>query len=181
MTVRKSVTELVTDQHVHITKLLDEVVQTAGVARQNAFDELRRMLVVHETAEEVVIHPIARRIDPEVVEARLSEENHVKRLLADLEELDVSDARFVDTFGVLRLAVQEHTEAEERLELPLIEAADDEVDLFRLADAMRRVEDLAPTHPHPGVGESPAAQLVGAPIADLVDKTKNLIGTVLRG
>lgn len=181
MTVRKTVTELVTDQHAHIGKLLDEVVETAGQARQNAFDELRRMLVVHETAEEVVIHPVTERIDPEMVQARLSEENQLKLVLAELEELDVNDATFVDTFGVLRRAVQEHTQAEERLELPLLETAGDDVDQLRMADAMRRVEDLVPTHPHPGVGESPAGQLIGAPLAALADKTRDVIGSVLRG
>lgn len=181
MTVRKSVSDLVTDQHVHIGKLLDEVAETAGVARRNAFDELRRMIVVHETAEEAVIHPVAERVDPEMVQARLREENQLKRQLAELEELDVDDAAFVDAFGVLRRLVRAHTLAEERYELPLIEAAGGDVDQLRMATAMRQVEDLVPTHPHPRVGESPAGQLVGAPLAALVEKTRKAIRSVFHG
>jgi hypothetical protein len=141
MTVRKTVTELVTDQHVHIAKLLDEVVETAGEPRRNAFDELRRMLSVHETAEEAVLHPVAERSDPEVVQARLSELNQLRRQLADLEQLDVGDAAFVDAFAELRRTVQEHHQAVERFELPLVEAAGDADVQLRLANVMRRVED----------------------------------------
>ncbi|MBO9524211.1 MAG: hemerythrin domain-containing protein [Nocardioidaceae bacterium] len=141
MTVRKSVSDLVTDQHVHIAKLLDEVVETAGEARRNAFGELCRMLEVHEAAEREVLHPVAEAARSGVVEARLSEQNQLRRQLDELRDQDVNDAAFVDAFAELRRTVQEHLAAVEREELPLVRDAGDEAEQLRLATAMRAVED----------------------------------------
>ena len=65
-------------QHVQIKTLLEQVSGSRGAQRQEAFDQLRRLLAVHETAEEEVVHPRARRElsdGDEVVSARLAEEH----------------------------------------------------------------------------------------------------------
>uniref|UniRef100_UPI0024538F81 hemerythrin domain-containing protein n=1 Tax=Nocardia farcinica TaxID=37329 RepID=UPI0024538F81 len=69
-------------QHRRIRELFDEVAGAADTGeRERKFFELRRLLAVHETAEEEIIHPLARRaIDngDAVVDARLEEENKAK-------------------------------------------------------------------------------------------------------
>ncbi|HWJ66975.1 MAG TPA: hemerythrin domain-containing protein [Nocardioides sp.] len=86
MTTTKNVVDLLTDQHRHIEKLFDEVQSTAGQARSRAFDELRRMLSVHEAAEEIVTHPnVTRHGGGDVVEARQEEELEFPVLLAETE------------------------------------------------------------------------------------------------
>jgi hemerythrin superfamily protein len=53
--------ELLMDQHEQIRGLLQEVDKAKGDRRVEAFGRLRRLLAVHETAEEEIVHPVARR------------------------------------------------------------------------------------------------------------------------
>src|SRR5579875_3484854 len=79
-------------QHEQIKALLGQVLETTGKQRSETFTELRRLLAVHETAEEEVVHPKARRTlenGDEVVSERLKEENEGKQALSELEKLDV--------------------------------------------------------------------------------------------
>ena len=60
--------------------------------QQELFEDLVRLLAVHESAEEEVVHPTARRkLDhgDEVVESRLHEEDEAKRALTELYDLGV--------------------------------------------------------------------------------------------
>ncbi|WP_206281555.1 hemerythrin domain-containing protein, partial [Streptomyces prasinopilosus] len=69
------VVSLLMRQHGDIRNLFDEVEATGGEERRNAFRRLVRLLAVHETAEEEVVHPFARRALPggeQVVEDRLA-------------------------------------------------------------------------------------------------------------
>jgi hypothetical protein len=61
------------------------------------FEDLVRLLAVHETAEEEAVHPTARRkLDhgEEAVENRLYEEDEAKRALAELYDLGVEHPEF---------------------------------------------------------------------------------------
>ncbi|MGH3685517.1 MAG: hypothetical protein ACRDRU_20850 [Pseudonocardiaceae bacterium] len=55
------------------------------------------MLAVHETAEEEVVHPAARRVlaggNDGLVDDRLAEENEAKQLLSQLEGLQAGEPR----------------------------------------------------------------------------------------
>lgn len=55
---------LLVRQHGDIRNLFDEVEASTGEARRDAFRRLVRLLAVHETAEEEVVHPFARRALP---------------------------------------------------------------------------------------------------------------------
>jgi hemerythrin superfamily protein len=180
MDVRKTAVEMLMDQHQHIRKLIDEVENSAGAQRQRAFDELRRFLAVHEAAEEVVTHPAIEEFDKAVAEARLAEEHEAKKALADLEDIDVATPDFDVRFARLKTMVLAHADAEEREEFPLLEAALTPDQQLTAADALRAVEDIAPTHPHPSAGESAVGNLVAAPVAALVDKARDAVSAVLR-
>lgn len=178
--VRKTAVQMLTDQHEHIRKLFGEVAESAGEKRQLAFAELRRLLAVHEAAEEVVTHPAAKSAAPEVVAGRLEEEHRAKELLADLEKTEPSSVEFDEKLAVLRAAVEEHAAAEERLEFPLLEASWSQDDQLRAAEALRTVENIAPTHPHPAAGESAVGNLIAAPVAALADRARDLVSAALR-
>src|SRR4051794_19952198 len=84
-------------QHQEIKRLFAEVDSTTGDRRRDAFTTLRRLLAVHETAEEEVVHPEAKSAlanGSAVVDARLAEENEAKQVLAELENLDVDSPEF---------------------------------------------------------------------------------------
>ncbi|MDG9717245.1 hemerythrin domain-containing protein [Streptomyces sp. DH24] len=171
------VVSLLKRQHGDIRNLFDEVEATSGEERRDAFRRLVRLLAVHETAEQEVVHPFARRALPggeQVVEDRLAEEKAAKEALAALDETDTDDPDFLPRLKALRRDVQEHARAEERYEFTHIYRSTDATDLAAMAKAIKAAEAVAPTRPHPGV-QSGAANMALGPVAALMDRTKDAV------
>jgi hemerythrin superfamily protein len=172
-----NVIDLLLRQHQEIRRLFGEVQNATGDARIAAFDRLRRLLAVHETAEEEIVHPYARRtIDggATIIDARLTEENQAKTMLAELEDIGPEGPEFDQKLIELRTAVLDHAEHEEKDEFPYIAKEATEQQLKGMADAVKAAEAMAPTHPHPGV-ESPTANLLTGPFAAMMDRTRDVI------
>lgn len=77
-------------QHMQIRDLFTEVETSTGKARRDAFERLVRLLAMHETAEEQLIHLLVRagaHGGNDIVADRLAEEHKAKELLARLEEV----------------------------------------------------------------------------------------------
>ncbi|MFF7852770.1 hemerythrin domain-containing protein [Streptomyces sp. NPDC007904] len=171
------VVALLMRQHGDIRNLFDEVEAASGEERREAFHRLVRLLAVHETAEEEVVHPFARRGFPggeQVVEDRLAEERSAKETLAALDDMDTDDPKFMVRLRALRTEVQEHARAEERYEFTHIRRSTDVTGLAAMAKAVKAAEAMAPTRPHPGV-ESAAANMALGPVAALMDRTKDAV------
>lgn len=182
MPTTKHVTDLLHEQHLHIQELFDRVTEAPNRARkQETFEELRRYLAVHETAEELVTHPVARAgVDGDtVVDDRVAEEDMLKGLLAELDDLEVEDAAFNEKLQNLHVQVRQHIEFEEREEFPLIRNETDDAMQARLARAVEAVEAVAPTRPHPTLGSTATSQLMVGPLASVLDRTKDVIRKVL--
>ncbi|GAA3893065.1 hemerythrin domain-containing protein [Streptomyces lacrimifluminis] len=171
------VVALLIRQHGDIRNLFDEVESSTGDERRDAFRRLVRLLAVHETAEEEIVHPFARRAMPggaQVVEDRLAEERAAKETLAALDDLDTGDPKFMPQLMKLRKDVQEHARAEERYEFTHIRRSTDVTNLAAMAKAVKAAEAMAPTRPHPGV-ESTTANMALGPVAALVDRTRDAV------
>ncbi|MGV2914922.1 hemerythrin domain-containing protein [Streptomyces alfalfae] len=176
------VVSLLMRQHGDIRNLFDEVERTNGEERRDAFRRLVRLLAVHETAEEEVVHPFARRALPggeQVIKDRLAEERAAKETLAALDDLDTDDPKFMPQLLKLRKDVQEHARAEERYEFSHIRRSTDSANLAAMAKAVKAAEAMAPTRPHPGV-ESGAANMALGPVAALMDRTKDAVRKAMR-
>ncbi|MET7597626.1 hemerythrin domain-containing protein [Streptomyces sp. NPDC004082] len=177
------VVALLMRQHGDIRNLFDEVEASSGDARQDAFRRLVRLLAVHETAEEEVVHPFVRRNvegGDEIVDARLGEERAAKETLSTLDDTDTRDPKFMPQFLSLRADVQEHARAEERYEFTLIRRSTDAAALAALAKGVKAAEAMAPTRPHPGV-ESAAANVTLGPVAALMDRTRDAVRRAMEG
>lgn len=177
---KNDVVALLIDQHRRIRELFAAVSDGAAEDRQQRFEELRRLLAVHETAEEMVVHPRARLGEGghSVVDARLTEEHAAKEALSELDGMRVTDAGFDARFEKLRTAVLAHADKEEAEEFPLLLSDTDEKTRATMAAAVLAAEAIAPTHPHPGV-ESATANFVVGPMASLVDRTRDAVRAVL--
>lgn len=176
------VVDLLVHQHSQIRDLFDRVENTLGAERRDAFDRLRRLLAVHETAEEEIVHPLAQRSLPggeEIVADRLEEEREAKEKLARLESMDHDSPRFLTELDELRIAVLTHARAEERYEFHRLRAELDDAQLKGLAAAVRVAEAIAPTHPHAGVETATENILVG-PAAAIADRVRDLIRNARR-
>ncbi|MDX6350525.1 MAG: hypothetical protein QOF84_5315 [Streptomyces sp.] len=174
---------LLKQQHDEIRSLFDEVLATTGDDRKRAFHRLVHLLVVHETAEEEVVHPYVRRAvegGELVVADRLKEEQEATRVLSRLEGADTNTPEFFKEFAALREDVLEHARAEEEYEFSYLHQEADPARLQAMAKALRAAETVAPTRPHPAI-DSPAKNLALGPAAAAIDRTRDAIRAVLGG
>ena len=178
----RDVAEFIRDQHQEIKRLFAKVEGQQGDDRRETFEDLVRLLAVHETAEEEVIYPVVRRQTggAEIADARIEEESEAKRMLADLENVDVDSDEFAPRFAVLRDAVIRHAGSEEATVLPLLESSQDEDMLDRLGRAVEIAQQLAPTHPHPHGPDSALGNMAVGPLAAVVDRTRDALRNLTR-
>ncbi len=171
------VVDFLVSQHEQIKSLFAETLSASGKAREKAFIELRRLLAVHETAEEEVVHPRAKRKvsnGAAVVDKRLHEEHEAKAVLQKLEKLDVDSEEFTRLLTELRDAVVDHAEHEEREEFSKLGEQLSSDELERMGRAAKLAEAIAPTRPHAGV-ESQAANIAAGPFAAMLDRARDAI------
>lgn len=174
------VVRILLEQHARIRDLFTEVKGSAGARKQELFDELRQLLAVHETAEEMILRPTSRRVAGDsVVDARNHEEARANEVLARLEKLDVSTPDFDKELAGFEKAVSDHADAEELEEFSQILAACDEAERKTLGMMLTAVERVAPTHPHPSTAGSTTAQWAAGPMASLLDHTRDAIKKVM--
>jgi hemerythrin superfamily protein len=172
--------ELLIHQHEQIRSLFQKVDKAKGDRRVEAFERLRRLLAVHETAEEEFVHPVARRSlknGHKVIDARLEEENEGKKMLQALEKMGPSAQGFDALFAEFRKAVLEHAEREEREEFPELRTHSSG-ERRVMAAAIKAAEAAAPTHPHPGVETATKNMLVG-PFASVADRIRDVVGKAM--
>ncbi|MGB8390958.1 hemerythrin domain-containing protein [Mycobacterium sp.] len=171
------VVDFLVSQHEQIESLFAETLSASGKAREKAFVELRRLLAVHETAEEEIVHPRAKRKLSDgaaVVEKRLQEEHEAKTVLQKLEKLDVDSEEFTSQLMELRDAVLDHAEHEERDEFTKLGEELSSHELETMGRAAKLAEAIAPTRPHAGI-ESQVANLVAGPFAAMLDRARDAI------
>lgn len=170
-------------QHNLIKDMFDDVLSANDPkAREKAFVDLRQLLAVHETAEEMVVHPRARKeiADGEqIVDARLTEEHAAKEQLSKLESMDVESKEFLTELTKFRDAVIDHADNEENEEFNKLQRKLDSDDLGRMAKAVQAAEAIAPTRPHAGV-ESAKANFAVGPFASMLDRARDLISAAMR-
>jgi Hemerythrin HHE cation binding domain. len=171
------VIDLLQRQHALIRDLFDEVERSSGTERREAFQRLVRLLAVHETAEEEIVHPYARRTLPggvDVVDERLAEEREAKELLQRMDQAGVDDPNFMTNLERLRVAVIAHARAEERYEFLQLRAHTTEAERRTMAAGVKAAEAMAPTHPHPGTESATKNVLIGTPMA-MFDRVRDVI------
>lgn len=167
------------EQHARIRELFADVKSAEGEHKQHAFDELRALLAVHETAEEMVLRPVtSKTAGQEVADARMKEEAEANEVLKELEKLDVASADFDEKIASFEKAVDDHAEAEESQEFPAILDQCDEKQRETMGKQLKATESIAPTHPHPSTAGSTAKQYAVGPMASLIDRTRDAIKSV---
>ncbi|WP_156688585.1 hemerythrin domain-containing protein [Mycobacterium sp. Marseille-P9652] len=164
-------------QHEQIKSEFERTLAATGEEREAAFVDLRRLLAVHETVEEQIVHPRTKRKVADgvtIVSARLQEENEAKKMLCELEKMDVSGDGFTRKLTELRDAVLEHAGHEEAEEFAKLgeELSNDELE--RMGRAAKLAQAIAPTRPHPGV-ESRMANVAAGPFAAMLDRARDAI------
>ena len=150
ITKADDVIEYLVAQHETIKKLFVETLDAADVDTQRAaFTKLRTLLAVHETAEEMIVHPRVRRKisgGAEIVDERLAEEHDSKIALSELEGLEPQTSEFSKALIHLQAAVTEHAEHEETLEFPALrDGVDASASRHMLRDGNDNLARVEPT------------------------------------
>jgi hemerythrin superfamily protein len=177
-TSETDVVDLLLEQHQQIRRLFDEVAAAVGDEKRDRFNDLVRLLAVHESAEEIVVHPAARRAIADgdrVVEARLDEEDRAKHELAELYDLGVDDPAFDQRLTALGAAVLQHAAQEESQEFLTLRAELPPDRLRNMRGAVEAAEKMAPSRPHPGAGESASANLMAGPPLAVFDRVRDAV------
>ncbi|SCF05716.1 Hemerythrin HHE cation binding domain-containing protein [Micromonospora coriariae] len=172
----EDVVDLLLAQHAQIEQLFLLVIGSTGDARRDAFDELVELLAAHETAEEEVVHPLARTLPggggDAMVDDRLDEERQAKQTLQTLIAGGVDADGFDIGIILLRDAVLTHARYEERYEFPRLRQHVPPGRLRSLAGAVRAAETTAPTRPHPGA-QSAKGNLAAGPALAVIDRVRD--------
>lgn len=134
------------DQHARIEALFDDVLTAPADARDRPFADLRRILAVHEVAEQTVVHPRARRdldTGAAMIDQRLAEEHKTEQILTELENMNVGSDEFARGVADLKAAVMVHARREEDGEFDRLREALTDQELERIANSVRLAETVA--------------------------------------
>jgi iron-sulfur cluster repair protein YtfE (RIC family) len=129
--------EMLEEQHRDVADLFDEVEAAEVADKQDLFYELADELTVHAAIEERYFYPAARDRRTED-RLRMSVEEHLtmKRLLADLLQLDPRNEAFAPKLAVLKHEVARHVQEEEQELFPLVRKTLDRKQLVAIAEEM---------------------------------------------
>ncbi|MEH1101522.1 hemerythrin domain-containing protein [Micromonospora sp. CPCC 205561] len=174
----EDVVDLLLAQHAQIEQLFLLVIGSTGETRREAFDDLVKLLAVHETAEEEVVHPMARTLPvgggDAMVDERLAEERQAKETLQTLIAGGVDADGFDTGIILLRDAVLAHARYEERQEFPMLRQHLPPDRLRTMAGAVRMAEATAPTRPHPST-QSAKGNLALGPALAVIDRVRDAL------
>jgi hemerythrin superfamily protein len=128
-----------TNQHRDMEDLLRQVADGEDEARKKAlFVQAADQLTVHIKAEEEIFYPAVHRArtEDDLLES-LEEHLSLKRLLADLIDLDPSEKSFEAKFKVLKEQAEHHHKEEEEHLFPAVLKLLDQTQRIALGDEMR--------------------------------------------
>ncbi|MEV4481623.1 hemerythrin domain-containing protein [Micromonospora coxensis] len=174
---QEDVVDLLLAQHARIEQLFLLVIGSTGETRRDAFDDLVKLLAAHETAEEEVVHPLARTLpggSDAMVDDRLDEERQAKETLKTLIAGGVDADGFDVGIILLRDAVLTHARYEERYEFPRLRQHVPADRLRSLATAVRAAEATAPTRPHPSA-QTAKGNLAAGPALAVIDRVRDAV------
>lgn len=172
------VVEELVRQHEQVKTLFSQLEGATGDKLEDTFCELRRLLSVHETAEEEIIYPALRTLGDEgtnVAKARIVEEGEAKDKLAQLEKMEAGGAPFIKALAEFNIKVVEHAEREEHEVFPLLQRRFDADQLRKMGSTLRLAEAVAPTHPHPHGPDGAVGNLVLGPAVAIMDRVRDVI------
>ena len=110
--------DLLIEQHDEVEDLFDMIEKASGEKKTELFEELADKLAAHATIEEKLFYPTVKRKETAELLMESSEEHlAIKRVLADLIEMDTDDEHFDAKLTVMREEVDHHAREEEEEKL----------------------------------------------------------------
>lgn len=134
--------EMLKKEHRAVEELFEkfEAAKSAG-PRRKVFEQIADALAVHAAIEEKHFYPAVKERTTETI-LRESVEEHlaIKRVIADLLQLDAADETFSAKVKVLQDEVEHHVDEEEETLFPRVEQMFDDEALESLGEAMEETQ-----------------------------------------
>ena len=106
--------DLLKQQHREVEKLFKKIDKAGPDEKEQFFDQLADALAVHAAIEEQHFYPATKDARTEdLLQEAVEEHLSVKRIIADLLEMEPDDAQFDAKIKVLQEQVDHHVEEEE--------------------------------------------------------------------
>jgi hemerythrin superfamily protein len=113
--------KLLERQHQQAKELFRKIEKAGPDEKERLFDELADALAVHAAIEEQHFYPATKDArTEEMLQEAVEEHLSVKRIIADLLEMEPDDAQFDAKIRVLREQVDHHVEEEEGALFPKV-------------------------------------------------------------
>lgn len=175
--LQEDILRVILEQHQRILELFIGVRAAQGEARMDALRELRALLVVHETAEQIAVHPVTSGLlGPTFVDNLVRAEAEATNAVGHLEEVPPEHGQFDENLDALEAMVLAHFDVEETEELPVLLDQCPIEDRLRIGRRVLAGAKVFPTRPHPVIdGAGAAATLAAAPIVSLIDRARDAI------
>jgi hemerythrin superfamily protein len=114
--------DLLKQQHREVEKLFKKMEKAGPDEKEKLFDELADSLAVHAAIEEQHFYPATKDArTEELLQEAVEEHLSVKRIIADLLEMEPDDAQFDAKITVLQEQVEHHVEEEEKELFPKVQ------------------------------------------------------------
>ncbi|MFO7563324.1 MAG: hemerythrin domain-containing protein [Enhygromyxa sp.] len=140
--------DLLESQHREVEGLFEQIHEARSAReRGRLFAELADQLAAHTKIEETIFYPkVCDEGTSELLHHAVEEHLAVKRMIAEMLDLEPSDEQFMTKVEELEVAVREHVEDEEAELFPQVRES--EVDLVALGQRLeRRFADLIAAEP----------------------------------
>jgi hemerythrin superfamily protein len=106
--------DLLKSQHEEVEELIARIERAEGSHKLELFRECADKLAAHATIEEKLFYPsVKAKQTEEALQEAVEEHLAVKRLLADMLELDVDDEEFDAKLSVMKENIRHHAHDEE--------------------------------------------------------------------
>ena len=130
--------KLLKQQHREVEALFKQLEKAKSARpRQKAFEQVADKLAVHATIEERHFYPaVKRRATEEMLLEAVEEHLGVKRVIADMLELEADDETFEAKAKVLKDLVEHHVEEEEKDLFPKVQKLLDADELEAIGEQM---------------------------------------------
>ncbi len=145
---RSNIITVLVAEHRQVSGLLETLAKISARSvrkRAEVFAEIDQALSKHADFEEERVYPLlaAKRADKPMALEAVEEHGQIKRLLAELRELDPADERWLAKLTVLTEDVRHHVKEEEGELLPKLRSSADAATLGALADEYEEAKAAA--------------------------------------
>jgi hemerythrin-like domain-containing protein len=170
------VVDILTTDHHEVLDLLTQIPTAEPAQRRDMADTIIAELMRHSVAEEMYVYPAMREHLPDgasEVQHDIEEHQQLVEVMKELEDVDASDVRFLETLGRLEAVLRDHVSDEERDQFPQLRARLSREQLVEIGAKVETAKKAAPTRPHPSAPHSALFHKTVGPGVGMVDRLRD--------